>query len=298
MNDDSIQKPLPAVINISSALNSSSLVRSVKSVAEERPYMYPSPPAGRTRSTYAIATRIRVPRERDTRRGWEFRSWRLDCMRWSTTGVEYDAMHRVLGLKFARPSTASIAGTNTLSPRLRPLTPSFLAPSLKPFKIKLHLLSQFQLTMPKGTRHPIPYPDITIGNWYQARFEFKDDDNAAAEQSSASSTTHTRNKSRAITAEFGKKVAVDEAEDEAEAVVAGPSGGEGAGTKRRPPDDRDGGAGKGKEAPTERAALSLLASGCTISEPAKKTVSMRTLTIACSTACFVRSCSLDLCRWT
>lgn len=42
--------------------------------------------------------------------------------------------------------------------------------------------------MPKGTRHPIPYPDITIGNWYHARFEFK----AASEQSSASSAPRTR----------------------------------------------------------------------------------------------------------
>lgn len=51
--------------------------------------------------------------------------------------------------------------------------------------------------MPKGTRHPVLYPDVTIGNWYQARFEFKVDDNAA-EQSTASSAMRTRNKSHRV----------------------------------------------------------------------------------------------------
>lgn len=50
--------------------------------------------------------------------------------------------------------------------------------------------------MPKGTRHPVPYAEITIGNWYQARFEFKVDDKIA--EPSTGSLIRTRNKSHRV----------------------------------------------------------------------------------------------------
>lgn len=84
-----------------------------------------------------------------------------------------------------------------------------------------------------------------------------------------------------------------------------------AGTKRSPPDDRNGKSKAKAGASTERAALAgrernefedsgmvsthiWSASHCTLSETTKP-VSMRTSTMACWTCCFVRSCSVDLC---
>lgn len=56
-----------------------------------------------------------------------------------------------------------------------------------------------QLTMPKGMRKPVPYAELAIGGWYQARFEFKDHDNSTGVSSATSATRATaRNKSHRV----------------------------------------------------------------------------------------------------
>lgn len=58
--------------------------------------------------------------------------------------------------------------------------------------------------MPKGTRHPVAYPDVVVGNWYQARFAFKVDNEIGTSPAigdlptSASSRGTTRNKSHRV----------------------------------------------------------------------------------------------------
>ncbi|KAL0630808.1 hypothetical protein Q9L58_010342, partial [Maublancomyces gigas] len=61
------------------------------------------------------------------------------------------------------------------------------------------------ITMSKGTRGPVPYADVQVGHWYQARFEFKDDrtidtpvTNTTPEQSTTAARPTPRNKSHRV----------------------------------------------------------------------------------------------------
>lgn len=57
--------------------------------------------------------------------------------------------------------------------------------------------------MPKGTRKPVTYAELTIGHWYQARFEFKEQDRItdttpSATQSTSATRATERNKSHRV----------------------------------------------------------------------------------------------------